>query len=92
LASPDLASALLLYVAASHSAVSVALVQERLKDGRLQEQLVYFASDILSTSKGNMTEMAKIAYAVLMVSRKLCHYFEAHKLRVPIDRGPNNLF
>lgn len=92
MASPDPASALLLYVAASHNAVSAALVQEKLKDGRVQEQLVYFASKVLSTSKCNMTEMAKIAYAVLMVSRKLCHYFEANKLRVSIDRGPNNLF
>jgi hypothetical protein len=34
----------------------------------------------------------KIAYAVLMASRKLHHYFEAHKIRVAIDRSLNDLF
>jgi hypothetical protein len=39
-----------------------------------------------------MTEMEKIAYIVLMASRKLCHYFEAHKIRVETDRSLNDLF
>lgn len=39
-----------------------------------------------------MAEMEKIAYAVLMASWKLHHYFEAHKIRVPIDRSLNDLF
>lgn len=34
----------------------------------------------------------KITYAVRMASRKLRHYFEAHKIRVPPDRGLNDLF
>jgi hypothetical protein len=34
----------------------------------------------------------KIAYAVLMASRKLHHYFEAHKIRAAIDRSLNDLF
>lgn len=29
--------------------------------------------------------MEKIAYTVIMASRKLCHYFEAHKVRVLTD-------
>jgi hypothetical protein len=36
--------------------------------------------------------MEKIAYAVLMASRKLRHYFEVHKIRVPIDRSLSDLF
>jgi hypothetical protein len=36
LTSQEAASALLLYVATSHQAVSVALVQEKAKDGKLQ--------------------------------------------------------
>lgn len=81
-----------MYVAASYSAVSVALVQEKLKDGKLQQQSVYFASKVLSNSKCNMTEMKKVACTVLMASRKLHHYFETHKIRVPTDRGLNDLF
>jgi hypothetical protein len=39
-----------------------------------------------------MTEMEKIAYAVLMKSHKLCHYFEAHKIRVPTNQSLGGLF
>jgi hypothetical protein len=39
-----------------------------------------------------MTELEKIAYAVVMASRKLRHYFEAFKVRVTSDRGHGELF
>jgi hypothetical protein len=39
-----------------------------------------------------MTELEKIAYAVVMASRKLRHYFEAFKVRVTSDRGLGELF
>jgi hypothetical protein len=38
-----------------------------------------------------MTELEKIAYAVIMASHKLRHYFEAHKVRVTSDRGLREL-
>jgi hypothetical protein len=38
-----------------------------------------------------MTKLEKIAYAVIMASRKLRHYFEAHKVRVTSDRGLREL-
>jgi hypothetical protein len=70
-------------VAASHSAVSVALVQEKL-DGQVKKQApVYFASKVLSMSKKNYTELEKVLYAVLMASRKLRHYFQAYHIIVP---------
>jgi ribonuclease HI len=66
---------LLLYVVASHAAVSAALVQEK-QDGQAKEQVpVYFVSKVLSPSKKNYTELEKVLYAVLMASRKLRHYF-----------------
>jgi hypothetical protein len=74
---------LLLYVAASHSAVSAALVQEKL-DGQIKKQApVYFISEVLSLSKKNYTELEKVLYAVLMASRKLWHYFQAYHIIVP---------
>jgi hypothetical protein len=74
---------LLLYVAASHSAVSVALVQEKL-EGQIKKQApVYFVSEVLSSSKKNYTELEKVLYAVLMASRKLWHYFQAYHIIVP---------
>jgi hypothetical protein len=48
---PSSGTPLHLYVAASHAAVSVALVQEK-KDGQIKKQaLVYFVSEVLSPSK-----------------------------------------
>jgi hypothetical protein len=80
---PVLGAPLLLYVAASHSAVSVALVQEKL-EGQAQKQVqVYFVSKVLSLSKKNYTELEKVLYAVLTASRKLRHYFQAYHIIVP---------
>jgi hypothetical protein len=74
---------LLLYVAASHAAVSAALVQEKL-DGQAKKQVsVYFISEVLSTSKKNYTELEKVLYVVLMASRKLQHYFQTYHIIVP---------
>jgi hypothetical protein len=66
---------LLLYVVASHAAVSAALVQEK-QDGQAKKQVpVYFVSEVLNPSKKNYTELEKVLYVVLMSSRKLRHYF-----------------
>jgi hypothetical protein len=74
---------LLLYVAASHSAVSAVLVQETF-DGQIKKQApVYFVSEVLSLSKKNYTELEKVLYVVLMASRKLRHYFQAFHIIVP---------
>jgi ribonuclease HI len=74
---------LLLYVAASHSAVSEALVQEKLKGQAKKQVPVYFVSEVLGLSKKNYTELEKVLYAVLMASRKLRHYFQAYHIIVP---------
>jgi hypothetical protein len=44
---------LLLYVVASHSAVSAALVQEKLEGQTKKQVPVYFVSEVLSFSKKN---------------------------------------
>jgi hypothetical protein len=74
---------LLLYVAASHTAVSAALVQEKQDEQTKKQVPVYFVSEILSPSKRNYTELEKVLYAVLMASRKLRHYFQSHHIIVP---------
>src|SRR5688572_6117340 len=52
---PALGAPLLLHVAASHSAVSAALVQEKL-DGQVKKQVpVYFVYEVFSVSKKNYT-------------------------------------
>jgi hypothetical protein len=92
LTSPDSLLPLLLYVAASPHAVSAVLVQEQDRESTTRQCPVYYVSEVLTTSKCNMTELEKISYAVIMASRKLRHYFEASKVRVTSDRGLGELF
>jgi hypothetical protein len=92
LTSLDPSLPLLLYVAASPHTVSAVLVQEQDKERTTRQCPVYHVSEVLTTSKCNMMELEKIAYAVVMASRKLCHYFEAFKVRVTTDRGLGELF
>jgi hypothetical protein len=64
---PSSGAPLLLYVAASHTMVSAALLQEK-QDGQAKKQVtVYFVSKVLSPSKKNYI----VPYVVLMASRKL---------------------
>jgi ribonuclease HI len=80
---PSPGAPLLLYVAASHSVVIAALVQEKL-NGQIKKQAsVYFVFEVLSLSKKNYTELEKVLYAVLMASKKLRHYFQAYHIIVP---------
>ena len=90
LTSPDPALPLL-YIAASSSTTSATLVQEKAKDGKAHQCLVYFVSKVLTSSKCNIKELEKIAYMVIMALSKLRHYFEAHKVRVTSDRGLREL-
>jgi len=83
---------LLLYIAASYSAVSVALILEREVEGKKQKLPVYFVSEALAGSKLIYSELEKIAYAVVMSARKLRHYFEAHKIIVVTDQPLHDLF
>jgi hypothetical protein len=80
---PTSGAPLLLYVAASHSAVSAALVQKKLEGQTKKQAPVYFVSEVLSLSKKNYTKLEKVLYVVLMASRKLRHYFQAYHIIVP---------
>jgi hypothetical protein len=91
--SPPLPSEpLFVYVAASKAAVSAALVREVDGEKGKYQSLVYFISEVLSGSKLLYSELEKIAYAVIMATRKLRHYFEAHKVTVLTDQPLNDLF
>nr|AAQ56490.1 putative polyprotein [Oryza sativa Japonica Group] len=76
---PAPGSELLLYLAASPVVVSAALVQET-ESG---QKPVYFVSEALQGVKIRYIEMEKLAYALVMASCKLKHYFQAHKVTVP---------
>jgi hypothetical protein len=48
-------------------------VQEK-EEEKLNQILVYFASEALSGPKLSYSEFEKIAYAIIMAARKLRHY------------------
>jgi hypothetical protein len=96
LASSQLDQPLILYVSATHTTVSGALVQEReiSKEGRkLPHQVqIYFIFEALVVSKKYYSEMEKICYAIVMSARKLWHYFKAHRVRVLTNQPLNDIF
>jgi hypothetical protein len=89
---PEPRSPLLLYVSASNSAVSAILVQEKEEEGKLKQIPVYCASKALSGSKIFYSKLEKIAYAVIMATSKLRHYFEGHRIRVITNQPLSDLF
>jgi hypothetical protein len=72
---PDPGGPLLLYVAAYDHAVSRVLAHEKEEGQRQFKGQSIFVLEALSGAKLNYTNIEKIAYAVLISSRKLKHYF-----------------
>jgi ribonuclease HI len=83
---------LLLYIAATDTAVSAVLVEERMDADTLNQFPIYYISEALSGSKLFYSEMEKMAYAVVMDKRKLRHYFQSHNISVPTAFPLRDLF
>lgn len=81
LVSPKPGETLLVYLAATPQAVSAVLVIER----ENIQRPVYYVSEVLHGPKERYPQVQKLLYALLMSSRKLRHYFQAHKLAVPSE-------
>jgi hypothetical protein len=64
--------------------VSTAIVVERGESytNRKIQYPVYFISEVLSDSKTQYFHILKLAYALLIMSHKLSHYFQAHQIKV----------
>ena len=82
---------LYLYLVVSATVVSVALIQE--EDGT--QLLVYYVSQAFQGFEVNYPRIEKIAFALLVASRKLRPYFQVNPILVmkdqPIKKSMNNL-
>jgi ribonuclease HI len=76
---------LLLYISATTNVVSTVLVAEREEEGQAYpvQRPVYYVSKVLADAKTRYTQPQKLLYALPITSRKLRHYFQAHKMVVP---------
>ena len=82
---------LFLYLAVTPHAVSSALIRE---EEKIQKPM-YYTSKALRGAKGRYPLIEKLAFALIMASRKLRHYFQAHVINVmtdhPLKKAMNKL-
>jgi hypothetical protein len=89
LASPKPGETLLLYVVTTTQVVSAALVVEQEEPGQVYkvQRLVYYISKVSSICETRYNQVQKLLYAVLIMKRKLLHYFECHLVLVVTSFG-----
>ena len=73
---------LYLYLAVSNTVVSSALIKEE----RNVQKPVYYTNQAFQGAKANYPRMEKIAFTLLVTSRKLHPYFQAHPIVVMTDQ------
>jgi ribonuclease HI len=81
---PAAGEALLIYFAATTQVVSAVIVVNRREEGHALpvQRPVYFTSEVLSETKIRYPQIQKLLYAVILMRRKLRHYFESHPVTV----------
>ena len=73
---------LFVYLAISENAISVALIRE---EDKIQKP-VYYVSKRLTGAERNYPKLEKLAYCLVIASRKLRPYFQAHSIIVYTDQ------
>jgi hypothetical protein len=89
LASPEPSKTLLLYVGATTQVVSTALVVEREEPEHVYkvQSLVYYINKVLFDCETHYNQVQKLLYVILIMKRKLVHYFESHPVHVATSHG-----
>ena len=74
----------MVYIVATNHVVSTAIVVEREEVEHFYkvQHPIYFISEVLNESKARHPQVQKLLYAVLLMSRKLHHYFETYQVAV----------
>jgi hypothetical protein len=72
--------------------VSTILVKEQQTDHQKKQLPIYYVSGTLEGPKKHYTQLEKVAYTVLMASRKLKHYFQSHEITIPSSYPLDNIF
>ena len=49
---------------------------------KVVQRPVYFVSSLLQGARSRYSSMQKLIFGLIMASRKLCHYFQAHEIMV----------
>jgi hypothetical protein len=95
LSSLERSQPLILFISATHTVVSGALVQEKevTKNGKpvKQQFTLYFILEILTGSKRYYSEMENICYAVVLSTRKFHHYFKARTISLLTNQPLNDI-
>jgi hypothetical protein len=75
-----------LYISATSNVVSTTIVVERGESDNNSkfQHPTYFISEVLSDSKIQFFHIMKLAYALLITSHKLSHYFRNSKLKLTL--------
>ena len=79
---PTFEEGLFLYLAMTENAVSVMLVREE----HLMQKLVYYVSKRLLRAESRYPLIEKLAFYLILASRKLRPYFQSHSINVLTDQ------